>query len=144
MLNIAALPYIPQRPPFILIDRILDCDEDCTETDFVIPYDHVLVHNGQLSAAGILENIAQTCAARIGWLNRDKPVCLGVVGGISRFEIFKYPHAGEHLHTCIKVLALFDNAMMVKASVRIDRQCIAEGEMKVFLMKPLDETKQNQ
>lgn len=134
MLNISASPYIPQREPFVLIDKILTCDEECIETDFLIPTDHVLVENGRLSAAGLLENIAQTCAARIGWLNRDKPVCIGVVGGISHLEILECPAVGARLLTSVKVLALFDNAMMVKASVTHNGKCLAEGEMKVFLM----------
>ena len=92
-----ALPYIPQRPPFVLVDNLLSCNEEIVVTDFHIPHDHILVENGLLSDAGMIENVAQTCAARIGWINRDKPIPIGVIGAVNNFEYSALPAAGSAL-----------------------------------------------
>lgn len=135
MLPTPALPYIPQRPPFVLVDNILACDEVVVTTDFQIPEGHVLVREGRLTQAGLLENIAQTCAARIGWLNRDKPVRLGVIGSINNFEYLQLPEVNRTLTTTVIVNSSVFDAIIVHADTRCDGQNIAQCDMKVFVIE---------
>ena len=60
------LDLIPQRPPMVMVDRLLHCDPVVTETEFTVREENILVENGRMSACGLVENIAQTCAARMG------------------------------------------------------------------------------
>ena len=128
-----ALPYIPQRPPFVLVDNLLSCDEDIVMTDFHIPPDHVLVENGYLSEAGLIENVAQTCAARIGWINRDKPIPIGVIGAVNNFEYSALPAAGETITTTVTVTSAVFEAIIVHAETLCNGQPIAQCDMKVFV-----------
>lgn len=130
-----ALPFIPQRPPFVLVDNILSCDESIVITDFHIPEDHILVENGLLSEAGLMENVAQTCAARIGWLNQTQPVRLGVIGSINNFEILQLPRAGKQLVTTVAVESSVFEAIIVNAEVTCDDQPAARCKMKVFVIE---------
>lgn len=130
----SAFPFIPQRPPFVLIDNIIDCQSMIIRTDFTIPVGHVLVEEGHLSEAGLLENIAQTCAARIGWLNKDKPVRLGVIGSISHFEAHALPLVGETIETLVSVEAEIFDALVIHAETTLHHETIAHCDMKVFIL----------
>lgn len=134
MINLPAIDYIPQRPPFVLVDNIVDCDDVVIVTDFSVPQEHVLVRQGMLTAPGVMENIAQTCAARIGWMNRNKPVRIGVIGSISKLNIVRLPKMGELLHTKVTVESEVFEATIVHAQTFVDEVLVAECDMKVFLV----------
>ncbi|MCR4681557.1 MAG: hypothetical protein K5636_08120 [Bacteroidales bacterium] len=135
-----ALPFIPQRPPFLLVDNILQCNETIVVTDFRIPEGHILVEDGHLGEAGLMENIAQTCASRIGWLNQNRPVRIGVIGSINNFEPIELPKVGETLRTTVALQAEVFDAIIVHAEIQCQAKTIAQCDMKVFV---LDATAQN-
>ncbi len=62
------LSLIPQRPPFVMIDRLVSSDADIIKTSFKITGDNIFVTDGRFREPGLLENIAQTAAARAGEL----------------------------------------------------------------------------
>ncbi len=63
----ALIALIPQKPPFVLISRLVEVSEKKCRTTFVFGADHVLCDKGRLTAAGLIENMAQTCAAKVGY-----------------------------------------------------------------------------
>ena len=128
-----ARQYIPQQPPIVMVDSFLECNEALVTTLFRIPEDHIFLQNGQLSSAGLMENIAQTCATRIGWLNREEPVKIGVIGSINKLEINSFPLAGQTLETRVDVLSEVFDATIAKAEIKCNGKLIAQGEMKVFV-----------
>jgi predicted hotdog family 3-hydroxylacyl-ACP dehydratase len=62
------LSLIPQQPPFVMIDQLDHSDETVTRCRFTVKAENVLTINGQFTEAGLLENIAQTAAARAGYM----------------------------------------------------------------------------
>lgn len=134
MFPIPVTPYIPQRPPFVLVDNLLSCDEVVVTTDFRIAPDHILVENGRFTPAGMIENIAQTCATRIGWLNQDKPVRIGVIGSINNFEYFQLPPAGKTIQTTVTVQSSVFEAIVVHAEIVCEEELVAQCDMKVFVV----------
>lgn len=134
MINIPALDFIPQRPPFVLVDNIVGCDEVNIITDFRVPEDHMLVQDGHLSATGMMENIAQSCAARIGWINRDKSVRIGVIGSISHFVVNALPKVNDCLTTTVTIESEVFEATIVHAKVAVNDVVLAECDMKIFLV----------
>lgn len=133
MTAINALNYIPQRPPVVMVDNFLECNETLIITTFKIPEDHIFVQNGQLTAAGIIENIAQTCATRIGWLNRHEPIKVGMIGSVSNLEITSTPTIGDTLLTKVEIISEIFNATLVQAEIQCNGKQVAQCEMKVFL-----------
>lgn len=131
---VSALEFIPQRPPFVLVDHIVSCDPEVVHTDFTVPEGHILVKDGILTDAGLMENIAQTCAARIGFLNQDKPVRIGVIGAINNFEASNHPKVGETIDTTVTIGSEVFNAIIVHAETNLNDEKIAQGDMKVFVM----------
>ena len=82
--DIALKELIPQRPPFVMIDRLVSSDKVYSVTELEVRSDNLFVDNGRMSASGLVENIAQTCAARIGYinLNSGETVKIGVSGDL--------------------------------------------------------------
>ena len=61
---------LPQQEPFVMIGTLIHFNHTCTVTETEIKSDNIFVDNGCFSASGLMENIAQTCAARIGYVNK--------------------------------------------------------------------------
>ena len=130
--DIALKELIPQRPPFVMIDRLVSSDKVYSVTELELRPDNLFVENGRMTAAGLVENIAQTCALRIGYLNDS--VKLGVIGAVSSFEVLRTPRVGEQIETTIDVLEEMFDITLVKAVVRCGDEPIAEANMKIALM----------
>ena len=78
------LTLIPQRPPFVLVDELTSCDEVETVTGYTVTVECPLQNGGVLQPSGLVENIAQSCAARIGYrsLRAGGKVGIGVIGSV--------------------------------------------------------------
>lgn len=83
------LSLIPQRPPFVFVSRLLTADEQRAVAEFTIPADCPLLQGERFPTAGLLENMAQTCAARIGYLQvaQQQPVRIGYIGALNPLEV---------------------------------------------------------
>src|ERR1700676_785962 len=65
------IPLIPQKPPFVMVGKLLYIDETNTRSSFRITNDNVFVKDNLFQEAGLLENIAQTAALRAGYLANE-------------------------------------------------------------------------
>lgn len=126
---------IPQRPPFVMIDRLLSSDAVYSVTELEVRNDNIFVEDERLTASGLIENIAQTCAARIGYINLNNggTVKIGVIGSISNLNVTRTPKVGERLTTTIQLLEEVFNVTMVLASIKIGEEEIISANMKIAL-----------
>ena len=129
------LELIPQRRPFVMVDSLTYCDLSTTRTQLEVRADNIFNDGGRLSTAGICENIAQTCAARLGYLSlaSGQPVKLGYIGAISNMQVYRTPVTGNTLVTEIKVLQEVFNITLVHAVVKCGDELIAETDLKIAL-----------
>ena len=129
------LELLPQRRPFVMVDRLLYCDMGVTRTQLEVREDNIFNDGGHLSTAGICENIAQTCAARLGYLSLSsgEPVKLGFIGAISNMQVIRTPQTGQTIVTVIKVLQEVFNITLVHAVVKCGDEVIAETDLKIAL-----------
>ena len=127
---------IPQRPPFVMIDKMMSFNMTVTETQLEVRADNVFCKNGSLSAEGLMENIAQTCAARMGYINliNNEAVKIGVIGSVNNYEVFRTPKIGEVILTSIEVIEEMFQITMVKAVVKCGDEMLAQSNMKIALM----------
>ena len=65
--DIDVLDLLPHRQPFIMIDKLTHFDLKSAKTVFVVRDDNLFCFDGIMEEAGLVENIAQTCAARTGF-----------------------------------------------------------------------------
>lgn len=127
---------IPQRSLFVMIDKMLSFNMTVTETQLEVRADNVFCVDGRLTAEGLMENIAQTCAARMGYINlcNNVAVKIGVIGAVNNYEVFRTPKVGEVIVTSIKVIEEMFEITMVKAFVRCGDETLAQANMKIALM----------
>jgi predicted hotdog family 3-hydroxylacyl-ACP dehydratase len=127
---------LPQRPPFLFVDRLERYDEVETVTSFSVPENHLLVEDGRLTASGILENMAQSSAARIGYLCKyilHVPVRIGYIGAIRKFRIHRLPAVGETVTTTIIFREDVFGITLADAVVRVGDDVVAEASLKTAL-----------
>jgi len=131
------LSVIPQRTPFVMIDQLLGCDEECSSTRFTVAQNNVLVDNGELTEAGLIENIAQTAAAGVGYLMRQKggtPVT-GYIAAIKNLAIFGLPRVGNVIDTTVTIDRQIFDVTMIHGHIKNNGMLLAECEMKIFIKK---------
>ena len=69
LLQIDVQELLPQRPPFVMIDRLVYNDETTTVTEFEVKADNLFAEGDLLNPCALVENIAQTCAVRMGYID---------------------------------------------------------------------------
>ncbi len=67
-----AAEFIPQKNPFVLVDKLVYVDENTSHGSFKIPKENIFVKSGHYSTSGMVESMAQTAAAGTGYLFRRK------------------------------------------------------------------------
>lgn len=126
---------LPQQEPFVMIDRLVHYDPVRTVTALEVRPDNIFADEGHLSVAGLNENIAQTCAARMGYrsLSSGERVKIGVIGAITNFSVMRTPLVGEVLTTTIDVVQEVFQVTLVHATVQVAGEVIAETDLKIAL-----------
>ena len=135
-IDIPVSEILPQREPFVFVDRLVQYDERETVTEFTVRPDQLLVADGYLTAPGILENMAQSSAARIGYLCKfilHVPVRIGYIGAIKKFRVYRLPAVGETLTTTIFFREDVFGISLVDAVVCVGEDLIAEAALKTTL-----------
>lgn len=130
---------IPQQPPFVLVDRLVEYETNRIVSAFGIPQHHVLVdhHRGVLTEAGVIEHFAQTIALHQGYdyfmRNLSPPV--GYIGSIKDFDVHLLPDVGQQLETTIDILQHMFGVTAVRGEVRCQGRLVASGEMRTVIAK---------
>ena len=130
------LPLIPQRPPFVMIGQLLYSDASTTRTAFRISEENIFVENGRFREPGLMENIAQTAAARAGYIARmsNQPVQVGYIGAVKNLEIAAdLPMTGDELMTEITIKDQVFDVTIISGKVWCKEAIVAQCEMKIFI-----------
>ena len=132
------LALLPQRPPMVLIDSLLVCADECTTSRFQVPADSVLVENGVLTEAGLIENIAQTAAAGAGYAyqQQGRPAPVGFIAAIRDLRVGALPAVGTTLTTEVQVQNQVLEFSIVRGTVRAGEATFAECEMRIYIKDP--------
>lgn len=127
---------LPQQEPFVMVGRLVHYDDVLTTTLTKISDGNIFVENGVFTPSGVIENIAQTCAARIGYINKyilKKGIQIGFIGAVRDLYISRLPKTGEEITTSISVIEEIFGMTLVSASVKVGDEVIAESEMKIAI-----------
>ncbi|MDR0836073.1 MAG: pseudouridylate synthase [Tannerella sp.] len=129
---------LPQRRPYIMVDKLIHYDEVTSITVFEIKDDNLFCNNGWMEESALIENIAQTCAAHTGYKAKmqsgeDEKIKIGYLGMVKDMKILRKGRVGETLTTTTEIKAEIFSTTLVAAKVEVDNEMIAECEMKIFL-----------
>ena len=126
---------IPQRPPFVMVDKLLSFSETAISTGFSIKANNIFVENGEFKEPGLVENIAQTAAARAGYISKtgNKSVLVGYIGAVNNLQIFFLPKTGDELITEITIENQIFDVTLVSGKIVCNGKPVAQCSMKIFI-----------
>jgi predicted hotdog family 3-hydroxylacyl-ACP dehydratase len=129
------LSFIPQRAPFVMVDQIIYSDETTTRSKFMVKTGNIFVENGLLKEPGLVENIAQTAAARAGYIaqTENKPVRLGYIGAIKNLSITGFPKINDEIITEITIENQIFDVSVISGKISCNERLLAQCEMKIFI-----------
>lgn len=125
---------LPQQEPFVMISSLVRFDMQTTVTETIVSADNMFVEDGVFTAPGIVENIAQTCAARIGYVNKyilKKGIQLGFIGAIRDLKVKDLPKVGDTITTTISVIDSVFGMTLVDAVVLNNGAEVISAQMKI-------------
>ncbi len=125
---------LPQQEPFVMVGCMTHFELNTSTTETLIKEDNIFVDNGYFSAPGMMENIAQTCASRIGFYNKyilHKDVQIGFIGAIRNYVINSLAPVGSTIETTVDILEEVFGMTLAQATVKCAGQIIATAEIKL-------------
>ena len=125
---------LPQQEPFVMVGSLIAFDADSSVTETLIREDNIFVDDGHFSASGMMENIAQTCAARVGFYNKyvlHKDVQVGFIGAVRNYVVHSLAPVGEMVTTRVDILQDVFGMTLANAQVTCRGELIAEAEIKL-------------
>lgn len=125
---------LPQQEPFVMIGVLTYFDEVRTVTETIIRPDNLFVDEGRFSASGLIENIAQTCAARIGFVNkyiRQQGIQLGFIGAIRNLEVRRLPRVGQTITTTVDVIEDIFGMTLAEATITCEGETLVTTQIKI-------------
>jgi len=127
---------LPQQEPFVMISRLTQFDMLRTVTETTITENNIFVDNGCFTASGLIENIAQTCAARIGYVNKyilKKGIQIGFIGAIRNLQIHDLPKVNDTITTTVDVQEEIFGMTLANSTVQLGKNILVTAEMKIAL-----------
>ena len=127
---------LPQREPMIMVDRVEYFTPQLCTTVFEIKPDNIFLKDNKFTIPGMVENIAQTCAARLGVVYhviRNAEVPIGYIGAVKNFKATRQPAVGETLRTTVETVMEVFGMTLVKGEIKIGDEIVATAELKIAL-----------
>ncbi len=125
---------LPQQEPFVMVGSLVHIDETTTVTETRISPDNIFVDDGFFSATGLIENVAQTCAVRIGFVDKYINHCsiqIGVIGTVKKFRALALPKAGQVIVTKVEKISEILGTTLCKAVVSCGDQTMVTTDIKI-------------
>ena len=125
---------LPQQEPFVMIGNLICFDEVRTVTETTILDDNIFVDGGHFSASGLIENVAQTCAVRIGFVNKyimGNGIQIGVIGAVRKLVVNGLPAVGQTITTTVETVSEVFGMTLAKAMVTCGDEELLTMEIKI-------------
>ena len=125
---------LPHRAPMRWIDALTECTPTTARATVCFTADHFAVADGVVLEPALVECVAQTVAAAIGYRARGQigSARLGMLTVVSDFQIHSRPLAGKQLTITVRELRRLGPMLLVTGSVTCDGQGIASGELTLY------------
>lgn len=128
------LQLIPQRPPMVEVDDFYGLENQRARCGLTVREDNLLLDGEHLSASGVLEHMAQSAAARAGYLavSGGERVKLGFIGSVNNVSFVRLPRIGEYITTTVEVLETVTSIALIAVESRVGSEPVAACRMKIF------------
>ena len=125
---------IPQKPPFVMIDRLVHVGENSAIGELRVNSTSVLADDEYLHEPGLIEFMAQTAAAYTGYrqINENEAVKEGYIGSVKNLEISALPPVGSLIRAEINIDNEIVGYTLVSARVYLEDAVIASCELRIL------------
>lgn len=132
-INVEAL--IPQKKPFVMVDKLLHFTSTEVEAGLTITNTNIFVKDNIFTEPGLIEHMAQSVALHTGYdyFLKEKPAPVGYIGSIKSINISELPKVSDRLKTKVTIVQEFMNITLVDISVTVNNKVIAYGQMKTVI-----------
>lgn len=130
------LEYIPQQPPFSMVDTLEYTDDKSARSTFHILDTNILSSEGILRESGLVENMAQTIALYAGYKARQSNIIppIGYIAGIKNLKITRLPNIDETIFTQVEITNKVMNMQIATAEVfDAKNEQLASCELRIFI-----------
>ncbi len=129
------LNYIPQRPPMVMIHQLIEASEMHAVTQLTIDAENIFVEDHLLKEPGLIENIAQTAAAQVGYQCELKKISVpvGFIASIRRLKINQFPKEFSTITTSIKITNQILDVTVAEGTIEQDGIVCCFCEMRIFV-----------
>lgn len=127
--------FIPQREPMVMISGLVEASDLHAVTVLKIENGNVFVEGDVLTEPGLVENIAQTAAAHIGYQCHLKnvPVPIGYIAAVRNLKISKLPKVDSNIRTSVKIVNQVLDVTLAEGSVEYENEVCCSCEMRIFV-----------
>lgn len=129
---------LPQQEPFVMVGRMIGFNQTKVTTETEISEDNIFTDNGYFSSSGLTENIAQTCAVRIGFIHKvilKEDVRAGLIGAVRNLHVIKAPSVGQLIQTTVEIQEEVFGMILAEATVVCEGETIVTAQIKLSLGK---------
>lgn len=137
MIKTDILRLLPQREPMLMVDELCDADEHSAVTRLSVrPNNMFLCADGMLECVALIENIAQSASAFVGYktlIAGGKTSPTGYIGEVRKFNCTQRPHVGDTLTTKIQMGAEAEGVSLLEGQVFVADKLVAETQMKIYV-----------
>jgi len=137
---------LPQREPFVMVGTLVHFDMQVVRTETTVDEQNIFVDNGKMSSSGLIENIAQTCAARIGYVNKyilKKGIQIGFIGAIRNLTVSALPSTCDVMTTEVTVIEEIFGMVLANAKVCLGQKELVTCEIKIAIRDEQDSEGEN-
>ena len=126
--------FIPQRAPMVMVHSLLEASDDHAITQLAITADNIFLASEIFTEPGLVENIAQTAAAHVGYQCALKsiPVPIGYIAAVRNLHILQLPMLNTIITTTVRIMNKVMDITVVQGIVEQEGRSLCTCEMRIF------------
>lgn len=125
-----------QRAPILMVDKLYSATDNECVCGLTVTKDNFFLTDGQYTEPGLIEHIAQSASAFVGYkalINGTTNAPVGYIGEIKNFKLFKLPTIGDEIVTTISIQSVVMNITLFVAEAKVNGNTIASCLMKLSI-----------
>lgn len=125
---------VPHRPPMQWLRALTDCTETTATATACFTAGHFAVVQGVVPETALIECVAQTVAAALGYRSRITGVVNpGLLAAVTKFQILSPPPLDQELSIAVCELKRLGPMVLIAGVVSCAGQVIASGELSLYV-----------
>jgi predicted hotdog family 3-hydroxylacyl-ACP dehydratase len=126
---------IPHRAPMRWIDALIDCTPTTAVATAIFGAEHFAVANGAVLETALVECVAQTAAAALGWRGQvggKTGAASGMLVAITNFRVESHPASGKALRIEISERKRIDPMLLISGIISCEGKMVASGDLMLY------------